>query len=134
HKQIRAEQDEELLEELFGRVRRDIVLPVRQPGASLREPNGGSGAGYIPVQDDDDDDEDEDGELRAIARESMRTLEEDEQQRRGAGSSETSSFGRSTSRLFRRRSSCAFEVPEPQQDPMDPFVYRKRSVTQKTIK
>jgi len=63
----------------------------------------------------------------------MRTLQEDEQRRRGAGSSVTSSFGRSTSRLL-RRSSRAFEVPEPQQGPMDPFVYRKRSITQKTIK
>src|SRR5262249_24203462 len=69
-----------------------------------------------------------------------RTMEEDEQRRRGAGPSGTSgtsgvsSFTRSTSRLFRRSSHRAFEVPEPPQGPMDLIVFRKRSATQQTIK
>src|SRR5262249_55928060 len=134
-KEIRAEQDQELYEELVGRGRRDTALPVRQPGFSIRERTGagGSRAGSIPISDSDSE---EDDELGAAIHESRRAAVEDEQRRRGAGPSGTagagpsgtagagpSSFARQTSRLFRRSSHRASEVPEPPQGPMDPFVF-----------
>ena len=103
-RQLRTEQQEELLEEISTRVRRGAGIPIRAPGVTLREDRRGKRPSYVPVDSSsssssDDDDEEEEEELRAVRHESLRTIAEDEQRRRGLRPFGTSSLPKSASHV-----------------------------------
>ncbi|MQL72042.1 hypothetical protein Taro_004368, partial [Colocasia esculenta] len=100
----------------------------------------------INVGDDEDDDDDPDPEFTAIARASRRAYAEEEDRRRGMGTSESHlprddsrrSLPRSTSI---RRAAIALgcggilsDVHDPTRASMDKYLYRSRSVKQPSIK
>ncbi|MQL89457.1 hypothetical protein Taro_022030 [Colocasia esculenta] len=128
-KLLTTQQQQQLQDEISGRqIRRDYTLPINVD------------------DDEDDDDDDPDPEFTAAARASRRSYVEEDEKRRGLGTSgahlsrddSRRSLPRSTSV---RRAAGALgcggrlsNVHAPTQGPMDAYLYRSRSVKQPGIK
>ncbi|MQM10177.1 hypothetical protein Taro_043066, partial [Colocasia esculenta] len=94
-------QQQQLQDEISGRqIRRDYTLPINVD------------------DDEDDDDDDPDPEFTAAARASRRSYAEEDERRRGLGTS-----GSHLSRDDSRRS-----LPKSTSGPMDAYLYRSRFV------